>query len=288
MNNTFDLKRFGNLLAFDGRKYIRNFGITLAILCGLNLVLWLLTLIFNFTMPTLPRWGIIYLAMFLGIIMVPSKAFGDINLSREGVRFAMLPVSNLEKYLSYVLFCLLTPVAIIFGSWAIDSLLTMLPFGGFDHYIKHFGVLGMMQDFVVEIGALNNVGVVSDTNGDIQKVFSMFGSGYDWSLIIGTIFSVGIFMFGNLLFKTHKTAKTLACMIGISYVVSMLMQFFFISKGIYPWMNGDSMGVSTDLEGLDTLSKFLNDSILISNILNTLLTIGLYIGLFFKLKTQKY
>ena len=282
MNNTFDINRFGNLLAYDGRKYIRNFGITLAILCGLNLVLWLLTLIFGFTMPTLPRWAIIYLALFLGIIMVPAKAFGDINLSREGVRFAMLPVSNLEKYLSYVIFCLLTPVAIILGSWAIDSLLTLLPFGGFDHYIKHFGLLGMMQDFVVEIGTLDDTGVVQAGDMDILH---MFGPGYNWSLIIGTIFSVGIFMFGNLLFKTHKTAKTLACMIGISYVVSMLMQFFFISKGIYPWMDGDSMGISADL---DSISGFVNGAMNFSNIINAILTIGLYVGLFFKLKTQKY
>ena len=283
MNNTFNINRFGSLLAYDGRKYIRNFGITFAILCGLNLVLWLLTLIFNFTMPTLPRWGVIYLAVFLGIIMVPAKAFGDINLPREGVRFAMLPVSNLEKYLSYVLFCLLTPVAIILGSWAIDSLLTLLPFGGFEHYIKHFGILGMMQDFLMEIGEIAEQDLTGEENFD--TIMNMFGSGYDWSLIIGTIFSVGIFMFGNLLFKTHKTAKTLACMIGISYVVSMLMQFFFISKGIYPWMNGDSMGISADL---DSISGFVNGTMTLSNIINAILTIGLYIGLFFKLKTQKY
>lgn len=283
MNNTFNINRFGSLLAYDGRKYIRYFGITFAILCGLNLVLWLLTLIFNFTMPTLPRWGVIYLAVFLGIIMVPAKAFGDINLPREGVRFAMLPVSNLEKYLSYVLFCLLTPVAIVLGSWAIDSLLTLLPFGGFEHYIKHFGILGMMQDFLMEIGELAEQDLTEEENFD--TFMNMFGSGYDWSLIIGTIFSVGIFMFGNLLFKSHKTAKTLACMIGISYVTSMLMQAFMFSRGIFPWMNGNSMGVSADL---DSISGFVNGAMSFSNIVNAILTIGLYIGLFFKLKTQKY
>lgn len=285
MNNTFNINRFGSLLAYDGRKYIRNFGITLAILCGLNLVLWLLTLIFGFTMPTLARWGIIYLAVFLGIIMVPSKAFGDINLPREGVRFAMLPVSNLEKYLSYVLFCLLTPVAIILGSWGIDSLLTLLPFGGFDHYIKHLGMMGMMQDFLMEVGALDDTGVVQAGDMDIENFFRMFGPGYSWSLIIGTIFSVGIFMFGNLLFKTHKTAKTLACMIGISYVTSMLMQTFFMAKGIFPWVDGDTMGISADL---DTITHFVNGAMDFSNLINAILTTGLYIGLFFKLKTQKY
>ena len=131
MNNTFNFNRFGKLLAYDGRKYIRNFGLTLAILCGLNLVLWILTLIFGFTMPTLPRYGVIWLAVTLGIMLVPAKAFGDINLSRQGVQYAMLPVSNLEKYLSYALYCLLTPVIIALGSWILDALLTLLPLGGF-------------------------------------------------------------------------------------------------------------------------------------------------------------
>lgn len=285
MNNTFNINRFGSLLAFDGKKYIRSFGLSLAILCGLNLVLWLLTLIFNFTMPTFPRWGVIYFAMFLGIIMVPSKAFGDINLSREGVRFAMLPVSNLEKYLSYVFFCLLTPVAIILGSWAIDSLLTLLPFGGFEHYIKHFGMFSMMQDFLTEIGALNDSGVVGDADVDIQAVFDKFGSSYEWSTIIGTIFSVGIFMFGNLLFKTHKTAKTLACMIGISYIISLFMQSFFFAKGIYPWLDGDTMGISSDI---DSITGFINGAMAYNIIINLILTIGLFIGIYYKLKTQKY
>lgn len=285
MNNTFNINRFGSLLAFDGKKYIRSFGLSLAILCGLNLVLWLLTLIFNFTMPTFPRWGVIYFAMFLGIIMVPSKAFGDINLSREGVRFAMLPVSNLEKYLSYALFCLLTPVVIILGSWAIDSLLTLLPFGGFEHYIKHFGMFSMMQDFLTEVGALNDSGVVGDADVDIQAVFDKFGSSYEWGTIIGTIFSVGIFMFGNLLFKTHKTAKTLACMIGISYIISLFMQSFFFAKGIYPWLDGDTMGISSDI---DSITGFINGAMAYNIIINLILTIGLFIGIYYKLKTQKY
>ena len=285
MNNTFDLHRFGNLLAFDGKIYIRNFGLTLAILCGIPLVGWLLTLIFGFTMPTLPRWITMYILVMLGIILVPAKAFGDINLSREGVRFAMLPVSNLEKYLSYVFFCLLTPVAIILGSWAIDSFLTLLPFGGFEHYIKHFGMFSMMQDFLTEVGALNDSGVVGDADVDIQAVFDKFGSSYEWGTIIGTIFSVGIFMFGNLLFKTHKTAKTLACMIGISYIISLFMQSFFFAKGIYPWMDGDTMGISGDI---DSITGFINGAMAYNIIINLILTIGLFIGIYYKLKTQKY
>lgn len=285
MNNAFNINRFGKVLAFDGRKYIRNFGLTLAILCGLNLVLWILTLIFDFTMPTMPRYMVIYLAMFLAIILVPAKAFGDINLSREGVRFAMLPASNLEKYCSYVLFCLLTPAIVVFGSWAVDSLLTLLPFGGFDHYIRHFGFSGMMHDFFMEIGEFAEEDISGEDYETFQNVMNVLDPTFNYRIIVGSFFSLGLFMFGNLLFKTHKTGKTLAVMIGISYVISLIMQIFFVSKGIYPWMNEASIGVSADAGGL---IDFARGAMTYSNIMNTVLTIGLYIGLFFKLKTQKY
>ena len=92
-------------------------------------------------------------------------------------------------------------------------------------------------------------------------------------------------MLGNLLFKTHKTGKTLACVIGVSYVLSMLQQVFLLSRGIFPWMNGNSMGISADL---DTITNFVSGSMIFSDIIHAVLTIGLYIGIFFKLKTQKY
>lgn len=280
MNNTFNINRFGKLLAFDGRKYLRNFGLTLAILCGLNLVLWLLTLIFGFTMPTMTRYFIIWLAVLLGIIMVPAKAFGDINLPREGVRYAMLPVSNLEKYCSYVLFCLLTPVLIACGSWLVDALLTLLPFGGFDHYIRHFGFLGVMEDFVLE---MSEMGETEISGGEIfdESIMKFFGPAYTYAIILSLIFNVGIFMFGNLLFKTHKTGKTLAVTIGVSYVVSMILQATLLSLK-------SSLLIHPENIDIVTLTDFTNSMLTASNIINTILTIGIYIGLFFKLKTQKY
>lgn len=286
MNNTFDFNRFGKVLYNDGRIYLRNFGLTLAILCGIPLLGWFLTLVFGFTMPTLPRWLAIAISMGIAAILVPAKTFGYMSLPREGVRFAMLPASNLEKYLSYVLICLLTPFFVILVSWGLDSLLTLLPLGGYRHYINSLDFGEVMKNFILEIGELAEEDMTEVEGMDF--FMNMFGAGYTWNFIIGIVFNVGLFMLGNLLFKTHKTAKTLAVMIGVSYVISMIMQLFLLDSGIITWTNGNSMGVSADIEGLDIFSKFLDNSILISNIINTLLTIGVYIGLFFKLKTQKY
>ena len=284
MNNTFNFNRFGKVISADGRKYYRNFGITVAILSSLTLVLWLLTLVFSFTMPTFVRWGMIYLAVVLACIMVPAKAFGDINLKREGIRFAMMPASNLEKFLSYAFFCLLTPVVVFLLSWGLDSLLTALPFGGFTHYIKSFGLMESVQNFAMEMGELTEADMVGDDYEAFQSFSGKFDSSYLFSHIVRIIFTVGIFMFGNLLFKTHKTAKTLACMIGISYVITMLMQSFFLSRGIYPWQHE----VNTASMDLESLTNYTSRAMLLGNIFRSLLAVALYVGLFFKLKTQKY
>lgn len=285
MNNTFSINRFGKVLAVDFRKYYKNFGITLIILSSLTVVLWLLTLVFGFTMPTLARWSMIYLAVFLAYIMVPAKAFGDINQPREGVRFAMLPASNLEKYLSYALFCLLTPVICIFLSWGIDSLLTALPIGGYNHYIQSLGFFGIWESFVTEVSEILGENASIEGFDEFRHLQDVFGSETLYNIILGIIFNTGIFMLGNLLFKKHKTAKTLACLIGVSYVLSMVMQLFMASKGIFPWMNKESVGISMDFEWFSNLAQ---SAMHISNILRTALTLALFVGIFYKLKNQKY
>ena len=213
-------------------------------------------------------------------MMVPAKAFGDINLPREGVSYAILPVSNLEKYLSYALYCLLTPVVIFIGSWAFDSLLTLLPLGGFDHYIRHVGFSGLMTDFVVEISEMTGEDISGKEVFD-QTVIDFFGSAYSYAIILGLIFNVGLFMLGNLLFKTHKTGKTLAVTIGVSYVLSLIMQVILLAKGSSLFFNPENVDIAT-------IGHLTSSMFVISNIFNTILTVGLFVGIFFKLKTQKY
>ena len=282
MNNTFNFNRFGKLLAMDGRKYLRNFGITLAILCCLNIGNWLLTAVFNFPMPTFIRYMTIYLAVFLSCILMPAKAFGDINLPREGVRYAMLPVSNLEKYLSYLLYGVMTPVVIVLLSYGIDSLLTLLPVGGFQHYIKSLGIMGTTMDFMEEMGAL----AADPSMGDVSDLLDMMhkiGSVEVWNYIVGILFTMGIFMMGNLLFKRHKTGITFAIMMGFSYVVSTISQLLLFSSNVRAFLVPDP-----DNFDFGKLGEMTSGMMLTSVILYTLLTIALYTGIFFKLKTQKY
>ena len=280
MNNTFNFNRFGKLLAMDGRKYLRNFGITLAILCSLNVGTWLLTAVFGFSMPAFVRWMVIYVAVFLSCILVPAKAFGDINLPREGVRYAMLPVSNWEKYLSYMLYCLMTPLAVALISYGIDSLLTLLPVGGFQHFIKSLGIFGLTMDFIMDLGV-----DPSDMDPDglgFMNMMDKIGSNMSLNYIVGFLFTIGFFMMGNLLFKTHKTGKTFGIMMGFSYVVSMLLQMAVFSPKFFSFIANQNFDSFADL------GSMYGNLMIVSIIVNALLTIALYVGVFFKLKTQKY
>ena len=287
MNNTFNFNRFGKLLAMDGKKYLRNFGITLAILCSLNVGTWLLTAVFGFTMPTFIRWMVIYVAVMLATILVPAKAFGDINLPREGVRYAMLPVSNLEKYLSYLLYCILTPVAVVFISWGIDSLLTLIPVGGFQNFIKSMGVWGLTMDFITQLSDPSVAFSPSDLGDEFVGFYDMMSkldSQMVWSYIVGILFSLGLFMMGNLLFKTHKTGKTFGIMIGVSYVISMIMQTIMLTSNF----RGFFIPADPNNVNLSAIGNMTTEFMTISLVLNIVLTLALYVGIFFKLKTQKY
>ena len=135
MNKSFDFKRFGQVLAKDWKDYFRNFGISLIVWSCIPILFWIVTLIFDGNMENGARAVVIASLVFSVLMFVPSKVYGKANLSREGVGFAMLPATSLEKFLSMVFYCsVLTPLIVGLGSWAIDSLLYLLPFGGFTYF----------------------------------------------------------------------------------------------------------------------------------------------------------
>ena len=51
MNNSFDFKRFGQLLAYDWKRYVRNFGITLLVWVSMPILLWVASLVFGSEVP---------------------------------------------------------------------------------------------------------------------------------------------------------------------------------------------------------------------------------------------
>lgn len=279
MNNTFSFNRFKNLLLKDGKMYIRNFGTSLIVWCCLNAIFWIFNLLFGSTSNPQFRFGMLCVWTGLAMMMVPSKVYGNANLSREGVSFAMLPASSLEKFISMFLYCaIVTPIIVFFGGYLVDALLSLFPFGGFEKPIQ----LHTLNDLIRVID--NNEGVVQA--GSMSVAFTdVFPIGVmRTSLYMGIVQWAAIFMLGNMLFKKHKAGKTFACYMGISYVISTIFGAIMFANGehIEQWMERLSDYPTEQMVHL------LHNTTIWGMIIGIIITAVLLYFTYRKIKTQKY
>ena len=143
-----------------------------------------------------------------------------------------------------------------------------------------------MHDFFMEIGELAEEDMSDEGFVAFQNVMNVLGPTYNYSIIIGSFFSLGLFMFGNLLFKTHKTGKTFGIMMGVSYILSMIMQSIMLASNFRGFLiHADPNNVNANLSAI---SNMTTEYMTVSLIINIVLTLALYVGIFFKLKKQKY
>lgn len=201
MNNRFDLKRFGQVVAEDWKLYLRRFGVTLIVWASLPVLIWITSLVFDVVIDPGTRAGFIAAFIIATVMTVPANMYGKANLSREGVSFAMLPATNSEKFLSMVLYCsIITPLFCGLGAWAVDSLLTLLPFGGFKEFVIPFEMNHLFHNL----------------------------------LFAAMLFLTesALFMLGNMIFKKRKTGKTFAWILLILFVLTLIIQIDFIWNGL--------------------------------------------------------
>ncbi len=279
MNNTFSFNRFKNLLLKDGKMYIRNFGTSLVVWCCLNAIFWIFNLLFGSeTMPPV-RFGMLCVWTALAMMMVPSKVYGNANLSREGVGFAMMPTSSLEKFVSMFVYCaIVTPVIVFFGGYLVDAFLSIFPFGGFDKPIRLYSMNEIVRMFNDTEGAVR----AAEMDLPIEKVFPI--GVMRTSLYFGIIQWAAIFMLGNMLFKKHKAGKTFACYLGISYVLSTIMGLAMVGNAerIELWMEGFN-----DYSAEEMVHLWHNATIW-GMIIGIVITGVLLYFTYRKIKTQKY
>ena len=199
MNNTFNFNRFNKVLAYDWKRFLRNFGITLLVWISMPVMFWVTSLVFDFELPAFIRLYIIFLLVAITVMSAPSRIYGKVNLPREGVGFAMLPATGLEQFISMFLYCsLVTPALTLVGSWLVDCLMTLLPFGGFVEYIP-------------VLDAFKNAS---------PSVFLAFTV-----MLVTTAWAESsIFMFGNMVFKRRKSGKTFGWFLLIMFVLVLLLQ----------------------------------------------------------------
>lgn len=225
MKNTFDWNRFCEVVKKDFRNMWPLFGRTMLILALLPMTVWLLSVVFpgHMAVSSAFRLWMVKLAAVLAACMTASRMYRTWNLQGEGIYFAMLPASKLEKLLSAVLFSVIVcPLMVFIGSAAFDTLGTLLPFGGYNEWLWHHDP------------SLYNFNI--DTTPGIH--YGPWGAYYSLCYALSFVGSTFLFMFTSTLFKRHKVLRTFLWIYLIEFVLVLVLIPLMNSTPFGVWMVG--------------------------------------------------
>lgn len=213
MNNTFDWNRFRKLVAMDLRSIWAKFGMTLLIITLLPIAAWLLfTVLAGTSFPIAPefRWAEILGLALLCACMAPSRMYRTCNLPKEGIYFAMLPASKLEKYLSMWLICgVVCPLLCLAGGVVLDLLLSVVP----GCYSGYFWQLDNLQIIKAEV-------MKSEESRFVAEM--LFSFPFVLNCVLQYLVDVAVFMFTATIFKKHKVLQTILWLWLISFVIQIV------------------------------------------------------------------
>lgn len=277
MNQKFGWSRFCKVVRKDFYNIWQNAGHTLLIITLLPLAAWLLWAVLNgieFISPIIPevRWCFICGVVMLAAIMTPSRMYRTCNVPREGIYFAMLPASKLEKFLSMILYAFIVcPLLCLFGSVVLDCFLTMLPFGPYEQWLWQGGTLS---------AALNEIRIDTEEMAVWLTITSGIGI---VAMVLSCLGNVATFFFTNTIFKKHKVLMTFLWLWLISFAFQIILTPIFggmmINGNIFSWFE--------NLEAVDP-KRFIRVCLWIGLVYN-----ALYLGVLvwwsgYRLKRMKY
>ncbi len=264
MNSSFNIKRFGNVLRYDAMNYFKNFGWTLVVLLAIPILIWFMLYV-NMDDPdamlNYHRYGFLLVLAIIAMILAPSRLYKNANDSRKGIQFAMMPASNLEKFLSMSIYCLIvTPILYLVGAVAIDSIFAIIPgnnpYHGF--VFKH-----IFHTSIVKVE-------MSDYSNLLPLPF------YQVFLLLSY---VSIFMFTNMIFRKRKVSKT----IGILALVGIIFMVVFIRIILY-YESIYEYGIIPD----DTQKILVKYAYYGYYVFNIILTIAMLYFTYYKIRKQTY
>ena len=226
MNNTFEWSRFCKVVRKDFSNIWQNAGTSLLIITLLPILAWLLWWALSGIeeMPAIVpevRWCFIAGSVILAAMVSPSRMYRTSNLQKEGIYFAMLPASKLEKYLSMLLFTIVVcPLLCFLGGMVLDYFLTLLPFGPYNKWLWQTDYLADALDGYRGLvsGAFPNV---DENTMMLVQVFT------PWRVVLYALLChlsyVALFLFTNTIFKKHKVLQTLLWTWLISFVLNIIL-----------------------------------------------------------------
>ncbi len=209
MNNIFDLERFGKYFVYDLKTARSNYGLTMLIVAGVPVILYVLSIIFStiFTLhmqaPSLAlRIAFFCIATVIMFMSFPAQAYGRITDKKAGSEWVLIPASKLEKYLSMVI---------------ITGIIVPLVF--FALYFLTDAILSFLDPTYTKALVTVNINEVT-TNSGMQGIY-FAGRGF-WVLFLSASSSLFAFLLGAVFFRRKKVAKTVLVLIGLSILSSII------------------------------------------------------------------
>ena len=202
--NKFNFNRFGKVVVRDFHNTYSLFGLSMLIIMLIPAFVWILGLaVQDDVVEVWNRRNFISMAVYLTAAISSMKVFNSCNLVGKGNYFAMLPASLCEKFSSMMLYCFVVcPLVVFVGSVAVDTLLTLLPFGPYKEY------LWQLSDWMRNVNTLG---------GNIT------GFGYFVLMAIKIFWVASLFMLANTIFTKNKFIKTVLWLMVIVFALILII-----------------------------------------------------------------
>lgn len=273
----FDFKRFGKYLLADFKSCISKYGTNMIILSFCGIAVWLVAKLFIllFTkswtggedlLPGL-RTLLWFTVLFVTMLTVPSKCYGHLTDRSAGSKFLMLPASTLEKTASMIINSIVIFAGVLLLFCCTDAIICFIDPNCGTNLFQRRGFVNVFTEAMKEL----------EFDG-----FSI--NGFYFSFIASFVEDLLIFLLGALIFKKNKVAKTLGVILLISTAFSMIMTPLSISLVGNVNMNDTEMLAMLK----DKLGWLFNNMIPISNVLNSIVNVGLMVAIYFRVKTIKH
>ncbi len=233
MNEIFNFRRFGLMLAVDSNRIVRRYGLSFLLISFSELIVFavasIVMLAVDGTMACLDnniRSLIFVMSAFVLTLTMPQKCYGGITDKSKGSAYLAIPASSLEKFISMILLMILVMPALFTSvSWCVDSTLSHL-------FPKQF------------------TDVITDSTVTL---------GYPWSDITKILaFGMPWWLLGALWFRKGKGAKTLLCLLIFSSIAVLFGPFSHVGIEIE---NGVIVEESRSYAG-EILTVVINASLL--------------------------
>lgn len=258
MNSTFNINRFWQLFKKEGFENFKRFATSIYVLWVVPISIVIVNKILRPEYITISDNRLMTILFFTSLLMLltPSKLYGNYNNNKTGIYRALLPASNLEKFLSMLSYCIIiTPLFYFAGAIIIDSILTIIPGTGYKSFL-----------FSTPINL--NYPQLFESRMDLSITIL---------LITSSIMQIGIFLFFNMVFKKHKFSKTFLSIFAITLLL-FITGMKIAENSDYVFMN------MTPDETYHIMFKVMITLIIITS----LIAIATFYGTYYKIRNQKY